>query len=139
MQFNWIITSAISGLVGGIIAWFLTGNWTIALVCAIIVFVIVVLNNPNRRYIRAFYIVLFPLLSNIYFTIQSKTENFDIQAGLKELDMVTTFVLGLIAVSCLFLDYLERNGKLKGTMFSFKKNQVGDIKGHNNQINQTNV
>lgn len=88
---------------------------------------------------KAFYVVLFPLLFNIYFTIQSKTENFDVEAGIRELDAVTTFGLIAVALACLFLDYLERNGKLDGTIFSVKKNTVGNINGDGNTINQTNV
>jgi hypothetical protein len=94
------------------------------------------LNDPARRYMKAFYVVLFPLLSTIYFKFSIKTENFDLQAGIKELGTAETLSLTFIAIVCLILDWLSRKGKLKGTIFSIKKNTVGDINGNNNQINQ---
>lgn len=139
MKINWIVTSFIAATIAGMITWFLTGSWKVALVSMVIVFVIVMINNPKTRYMKAFYVVLFPLLCNIYFTIQSKTENFDIQAGLRELDIASTIGLFILGVICLILDYLEMNGKLNGTIFSVKKNTTGDINGDGNTINQTNV
>lgn len=139
MKINWIIISAISGLIGGLITCVLTSNWKISLICSIVVFVLVILSNPTRRYMRAFYIILFPLLSKIYFNVTTKTENIDLQAGLKELDIAETVVLGLMALTCLVLDWFERNGKLEGTIFSVSKNKVGNINGNNNKIDQTNV
>ncbi len=139
MKNYWILTSIISGLLGGIITFILTGYWKLGLIAAILILVIVWVHNPKTRYMKAFYVVLLPLLSNIYFTIETKTENFNVEAGLKELDLTTVIVLGLIAFICLVLDYLERNGKLKETFLSVKKNKIGDINGSGNQINQTNV
>ncbi len=84
---------------------------------------------------RAFYIVLIPLLSNLYFTINSKTENFDIHAGLKELDKVTIMFLGLICIICLILDYLERNGKIDGFKIEINTNSNRIKSGSDNNIN----
>jgi MFS family permease len=131
-----MIISIIAALIGGIITYFLTNSWKIALVCAVLVLIVVTLNDPARRYMKAFYVVLFPLLSTIYFKISFKTENLDLQAGIKELGTVEVLSLTLIAIICLLLDRLERSGKLKGTFLSIKKNTVGDINGNNNQVNQ---
>lgn len=139
MKNNWIITSLLLGIIGGIITYLLTWNWKLSMVISIIIAVIVFLINPKTRYMKAFYVVVFPLLSNIYFTIASKAENFNIQAGLKELDITTVVVLGLISMACLILDFLERNGKLNGTFLTFKRNKAGNINGDNNTINQTNA
>jgi len=139
MKINWIVTSVIAAVIAGLITWLLTDSWKVALVSSVIVFVVVMINNPKTRYMKAFYVVLFPLLCNIYFTIHSKTENFDIEAGLRELDIASIIILGIIAGICLLLDYLERNGKLNGTILSVKKNNAGDINGDGNTINQTNV
>lgn len=136
MKINWIFISLLSGIVGGGITYLLTGDEIISLISAIVILVIVLLHNPVTRYLRAFYTVIFPLLSNFYFTLSEKTENFDFKAGLKEIDITTTIVLGSIAVICLILDYLERNGKLNGTIFSIKKNIVKNVSGTNISINQ---
>jgi len=63
----------------------------------------------------------------------------DIDAGLEESSMIYNIVLGLIALLCLLLDYMERNGKFDGTILSIKKNKIGDVHGNNNEINQSNV
>ena len=137
MKLNWTITSAISGLIGGLITYGLTQNWKISLIISIVLFIVVIQSNPKRRYMKVFYIALFPLISNIYFNINSKTENLDIQAGLKELDPITVAFLGSICLVCLLLDYLERSGKWKGNLISTHKNSNKNISGNNISINQT--
>ncbi len=136
MKSNWIFTSIIFGIIGGIITYFLTWSWKLAVIIGIIVFVIVLIFNPKTRYMKAFYTALFPLLSNIYFTISTKTDHFDIEAGIKELDITTTIILGLICIICLFLDYLERNGKLQGTLIEINRNVNKKVSGNNINIHQ---
>jgi len=137
---NWIITALISGIIGGVLTYIITRDTLTCSIATILVFIIIVLNNPKTRYLKAFYIVIFPLLSTIYFTIESKTDNFNIVAGLKQLDKITVLTLGIIAIVCLILDYLERNDKLKGrgAFISKKSNTIGDIKGDNNKVMQNN-
>ncbi len=137
---NWIITALISGIIGGVLTYIITRDTLTSSIASILVFIIIVLNNPKTRYLKAFYIVTFPLLSTIYFIIESKTDNFNIEAGLKQLDKITVLTLGIIAIVCLILDYLERNDKLKGrgAFISKKSNTIGDIKGDNNKVMQNN-
>lgn len=137
MKNNWILTSIISGIISGILTFFLTSNWKISLIITVIVLVIVLLNNPKTRYFKAFYIVVFPLVSNIYFAFSAIKENFSFKAGLKELDITTVTILGLISVICLILDYLERNDKLKGFKIKINKNSNKKVSGNNININQT--
>ncbi|WGK69962.1 hypothetical protein P0082_03645 [Candidatus Haliotispira prima] len=144
MKMNWTRTSAISSVAGGIVTYLITGSWPVSLVCAVALFLIVIWLDPKRRSLRAFWAALAPLLSNAYFTIQVKTENFDIQGGLQQLDMTTTLVLGVIALTCLFLDRLERSGKWKGAWFFFYKNSaknsaknLAKASGSNININQS--
>ncbi|MFK8104512.1 MAG: hypothetical protein AB8G15_18455 [Saprospiraceae bacterium] len=61
MQVNWIMTSGISAIIGEILNYFLTKN----------------LGSCASLY-------------NPYFTIRTKIEEFDFEAGLKELDITTT-------------------------------------------------
>lgn len=137
MKLNWIITSSLYGFIGGFITYILTYNWKVSLIISIVIAIIVIVNNPKTRYLKAFYVALLPLITSIYFSITSKTDSFDIQAGLKELDKFTIFFLGLICIVCLVLDYLERNEKLKGNLFSIHKNSNKNITGSNININQT--
>jgi hypothetical protein len=138
MKLNWIFISALLGLIGGGLTYILTGHWQLSMICGVLVVAVTLFHNPITRYLRAFYLVTFPLLSNVYFTIDSKTENFDVKAGLQKLDLTTTIILGGLAITCLILDYLERSNKLELTWFSSKKNKVGNINGNNNHIQQSN-
>ena len=128
-------------MIGGIITWFLTGNWKLSLGSAILVFVIVLMNNPKRRYMKAFWVVLsmILILNKFYFDIAGKISGIDFKVGANKVGNSVTICLIILAVVCLILDYLERNGKLEGTFLSVKKNRVGDINGNGNTINQTNV
>ena len=141
MKTNWIITSSISGLIGGIIAYVLTSNWKISCVSAILVLVIVLLNNPARRYMKAFWVVLsmFMILNKFFFEVVGSMSDVHFKFGSNEAGSAVSIALAVLAAICLILDYLERNGKLKGSIFSIKKNQVGDITGDGNSINQTNA
>lgn len=134
MNTNWIVTSMMFGLLGGIITFYLTGNWTLSIIASFVVIIIIQFFNRATRYMRAFYTVVVPLLCNIYFTFQSKTEYFDIEAGLRESDKNTIFFFGTIAVTCLVLDYLERNNKLN-KFFEFNINS-SKVDGSNNITNQ---
>lgn len=136
MKVNWILIALLSGIVGGGITYGLTSDWTYALIVAVIILVVVIIHNPATRYMKAFYVAIFPLLSNFYFTLSTKTDNFDLKAGLEEIDATTTAFLGTIAIVCLILDYLQRNGKLKGTFLEINKNVVKNASGTNIHIHQ---
>jgi hypothetical protein len=138
MKINWVITSLIGGLLGGVITYWITGNWPFSIGCSILVFAILLLHNPVTRYMRAFYVALFPILSNLFFVVQYNTPGFNLKAGLKEMDKPTTYILGSIAFLCLIFDYLERSGNLKGTLFEVNKNSSKIGPGSSNiTINQT--
>ncbi len=138
MKFTWTLTSLLVGFAAGIITFLITHHWILSLVSFVAATVLVLMNNPKRRYMKAFYVVLFPLLSNLYFELQLKTDNLSFQGGQREPDWSMTVMLGVIAIICLILDYLERNEKLGEGLFVWKRNQVGNITGNNNQINQRN-
>ena len=86
MKINWFLISLISALISGLMAFFITNNWTLTLITTIIVFIIVLKSNPNFRYLHAFYIVLFPLLSDFYFELELINKNLDIQAGFEKMN-----------------------------------------------------
>ena len=141
MKINWFLISLISALISGLIAFFITNNWTLTLITIVIVFIIVLKSNPNFRYLYAFYIVLFPLLSDFYFQLELINENLDIQTGIEKMNWSKILILGFIAIACLILDFLQRNYKLKGTFLelNFFSNKIGDISGSNNEVNQNNL
>jgi|GEM_PF-1821035 len=138
MKTNWIITSLISGIIGGLIAWLLTGSWQIGILSAVLIFVIVLMSNPKRRFMKAFWVVLsiLVILNRFYFEIIGNVSGTSYKVGSNEIgDSVSIFLI-ILAALCLLLDYLERNGILKGTLFKTNKNTLGDVSGNNIQINQ---
>ncbi len=130
MKNNWTIKAIVSAVITWVITYWLTNSTTAATISAMLIFIGLLFINPKTRYIRAFFIVITPLLSNFVFSIE--IENF--QAGIKQLDWVTTIALTLIAIVCLLLDYFERNGKWKG-IFICNKNKA-NASGENITINQ---
>ncbi len=118
MKNNWILSSALAAILTFGITYWLTHSAMVAAISAIVVFIILLIHNPETRYMMAFYVVISPMLSNLVFTIKAKTTHIDIQAALTKTDWYTTIVLFVLAVLCLLLDYLERNG-----VFTKKKDE----------------
>lgn len=90
---------------------------------------------------KAFWVVLSMLLmlNKFYFEIIGSLTDVNYKIGTNEIGNSVSIFLIILAVICLILDYLERNGSLNGTFLSVKKNKTGDINGDGNSINQTNV
>lgn len=138
MKTNWILTSVIAASLGGLVTYLLTRNWKLALIGALLIFVLMLINNPKRRYMKAFWTILSLILVLNQFFFRIVGEIFGIQFEFENEavgDIVTVCLIVLAAIT-LFLDYLERGGKLKGTFLSFQKNKIGNIKGNNITINQ---
>lgn len=128
-------------MVAGIISYFIYGHWKLSIASSILVMIVVLLNNPKRRYMKAFWVVLSMLLmlNKFYFEIIGSLTDVNYKIGTNEIGNSVSIFLIILAVICLILDYLERNGSLNGTFLSVKKNKTGDINGDGNSINQTNV
>ncbi len=135
MKDNWTIKAVVSAVITFAITYLLTHSTITAAISAVVIFIILLIYNPQTRYLMAFYTVISPLVSTIAFTIKAKTENFDIWAGIKELNPTTTIALFIIAVICLLLDYFERN-----EIFTKKKDEKTFIelikKPYQEQIDQ---
>jgi len=132
MRNNWIIISLILGLIGSAITFYLTGDWRISGLVGFIVLIISFYLSVTI-YIKAFFIIILPVLSKFIFTFQFKTENFNIEAGLKEFGEPITLFLLVIALFCLVFYFLENNNKLKGFLININK---PSIRGNNNFTQQ---
>lgn len=141
MKNSWILTSLISGIAAGILCYVLTRNWPLSILSAVLVGVVVLMNNPKRRYMKAFWAILSMvlILNKFFFAVAGNLLGTQFVAGTDEVGDGVSIALVILAGICLLLDYLERNGKLNSKFFSVQKNRVGDITGNNNSINQTNV
>lgn len=138
-KINWIIISIILAITGGLITFLLTKSWKLSIVSSVLIFVIALINNPRRRFIKAFWVILSMtmILNRYFFEYTGKLFDIDLKIGTNEAEPVVTVFLIILAGLALILDYLERGGKLKGTFLEIKKNKIGDITGDNNEINQS--
>jgi len=137
MKNSWVLVSIICGLLSGIFSLIFTKNWKISLIAGVVTAVIILLRNPKRRFIRAFYVILFTLIAKIWFLLDITTPNFDLKIGLNKLNDTAVIVLGCLAFLCLVLDFFTRE-KFKALLLMIKKNKSGNINGDGNQINQNN-
>jgi lysylphosphatidylglycerol synthetase-like protein (DUF2156 family) len=137
MKNSWVFVSIISGLLGGILSYIFTKDWKISLAAGVFTMVIVFLRNPKRRFMRAFYIILFTLIAKIWFLLDVTTTNFDFKIGLNKLNNTSVIILGCLALLCLILDFISREN-FKSSLFTIKKNKSGNIEGDSNHINQSN-
>ena len=141
MKNNWFLISLFAGIAAGFLSFLIVKSWKVNLIIGIVVLIIMLINNPTRRYIRAFWVILgmFSLMHRFSFEIIGSITGIDFHFGSTKIHWIVSFGLLVLAAFCLLLYFLEKNGKLIGTIFSIKKNKVGDINGDGNEINQTNV
>lgn len=112
---NWNFISVIGGIIGFVLSLLFVDNWKIAVVIAIIVFVIIIFYNPKRRYLKAFYFILSLLitLNKFFFQLIGHISGVDIQIGSDKINTATNITfIGLAGLS-LYLDYKERNKRVK--------------------------
>ena len=140
MKIHWILISLLIGIISGVTVFFTFKTWEIALVVGILSFLIALYLNPKRRYFRAFFMVIALIagLNKFFFELKGTLFGIDFIVGSKETNGNVTTALIVLAGICLLLDYLERNGKLKGTFldFTINKNVVKNVKGENIHIHQ---
>ncbi|KAA3636947.1 MAG: tetratricopeptide repeat protein [Bacteroidetes bacterium] len=138
MKIPWIITSLIASFIGGLLTYYFTSNLKTSLIASVIVFILVILRNPKRRYIKAFWVILSVLIiqNRFFFEVIGTVSETNFKVGLsEERDVVSVFLI-LLAALTLFLDYLERNGKLTGTFLEISKNVNQKVSGKFIHINQ---
>lgn len=137
MKNSWVFISIISGLLSGVLSFVFTEKWKISLAAGVLTMVFVFLRNPKRRFMRAFYIILFTLIAKIWFLLDITAPNFNFKIGLNKINNTSVIVLGSLAFLCLVLDFLSRE-EFKPSFFTIKKNKSGNIDGDGNHINQRN-
>ncbi|PTX61560.1 hypothetical protein C8N46_104203 [Kordia periserrulae] len=140
MKIHWTLISLCIGICSGVAVQLTFESWKIALPAGILSFLIALYFDPKRRYFRAFSMIIAIIagLNKFFFEIKGTLFGIDFKVGSGEISWVVTFGLILLAGFCLFLDYFERNGKLKGTFldFTINKNVVKNVKGENIQVHQ---
>ncbi len=138
MKLSWPLTSILIGIIGGLLTFLLTRNWKISLLAGVLISIVMLLNNPKRRYMKAFWAILslILVLNKFFFEIMGQVSAVHFKVGSDEIGSAATVFLIVLAGIALILDYLERNGKLQGTFLEFNSNKIGNISGNNITINQ---
>ncbi|WP_420573449.1 hypothetical protein [Kordia sp.] len=140
MKNNWFLISLAAGVIGGFLAYILSGFWQIGIVSAVLIMIVVLLSNPARRYIKAFFFLIsvFLCLNKMFFKISGEILGVEFMAESEHTDTILSVGILILALCCLLLDYLQQNDKLKGTIFEVKvnKNKVKNVKGKDIHIHQ---
>lgn len=74
---------------------------------------------------KAFYLLLLPPVGSFYPSVQLQTHNFALQFNWQKIEVAVVIVLGVMAIVCLLLDFLECAGIWQGALrFVFNKNNA---------------
>ena len=138
---KWIITSLFAGIFGLIISVIFTKNWSLSLICSVAIFIIVLLNNPTKLFMKAFWIILtmFFTLNKFFFEIVGSIFEIDFTIGSNNIGDSVSIALILLAGLALLFFFLERNGTLiyNKRRKSAKSNSVSNYKNlQNDQRNK---
>jgi tetratricopeptide (TPR) repeat protein len=138
MKKNWIYVSLAASIVAILLTLFFTRNLIAVLLVGIFTFVIIVLANPIRRFMKAFWVLLSLIISlnKVTFKIFLSFNNGELEIAHPETASFVTVALIVLATVCLLLDYLERSHKLSQILFNRRTNKIGKISGNNNTITQ---
>lgn len=127
MTKNWIFISFSAGIVGGLLSLLLTSSYVFSSIIFFIISGIVLANNPNKRYMTAFWALLSVLLILNKYTIAATGKLFGIDFNFKmdPANIYISIMIGVLCITCLILDFLEKNDKLgKIKLFSTKKIKI---------------
>lgn len=135
-KITWILTSIIGGIISGGIVYYLTESLTWSIISFSIVSVLLLIHNPSTRYMKAFYVLLFPLLNDVYFKIKVFGSSYNLEAGMDKSDVISTITLFLLSATCLILDFITRSDKKFKFTWTRNKNIIKGASGDNITISQ---
>jgi len=139
MKNNWTIISIGIGLFGGLLSQLIVKDWRVFLLVSIIVSIFMLLRNPEKRYFRAFWVVLsmFLVLNRFFFKIVGQIGQIDFTFGSNEIHWIVSLFLLILAGICLRLDFLERNN-IKESFPSFFNIRINSPNVNSDSITQGN-
>lgn len=110
---NWYIKSILTGLISGLFSLILFPNFIFGVIVFIVVLVLMLINNPKRRFMKAFWVVFSAFVALNKFSLWIAGEILDVEFffNTSALDWSVSIFLILLLALLLFLDYLERNDK----------------------------
>ena len=137
MKNNWTITSIGTGILGGLLSHLIVKDWRVNLLVALIVTIGMLINNPQKRYMRAFWVLLsmFFVLNRFFFKLVGSISDINFEFGSNEIHWIVSIALLILAGSCLRLDYLERN-EIKQNLGSFFNIRINSPDVSGDLVNQ---
>lgn len=110
---NWYIKSIIAGLIIGLLSLIPFANVKFGILVFVIVTVFLIINNPKRRYMRAFWMVFsaFVTLNKFSLWVAGSIFEIDFRFESSVLDWTVSIFLILLSAILLILDYIERSDK----------------------------
>lgn len=137
MNYKWLITSAIVGFIGALLAYIIGLNVKQSIVIFVIITIIVLINNPNRRYMKAFWIIFSLIIALNRFSYELVGQIFGIDLNISSgfnSDIISILLILLAGLS-LILDYRWRRDNSKDPLKSIT-NRVLIIFGRDINIHQ---
>ncbi|WP_127022777.1 hypothetical protein [Flagellimonas beolgyonensis] len=138
MKLNWFVISFFIGVLAGIICFLVSKSISLSLIIGFLVLLVMMLYNPQRRYIKAFWAILINLilLNRVVYKFLGKIANVSFEISSPVLSDTVSVSLVLLCIITLIFDFIERNQKNASSGISKKENSLGSIKGDGNKINQ---
>jgi hypothetical protein len=139
MKNNWFLISLIAGISAGLLSFLIVKSWKVNLIIGVVVLIIMLINNPVRRYMRAFFVIigLFLAMHRFSFEFIGSKAGIDFQFGSNQMHWVVSVGLLVLAIVCLVLDQIERGARSCNSLFQIKKNSARNISGSNVNIHQS--
>ncbi len=109
MKNSWFITALISGVLSGIITFFLTYSWKLAFLAALLITITVMINNPNRKFMKVFWVLIAMLVvvNKSFFDFVGNFSGIPFTFKSIIVGNLITFFLALSSCLCLLLDFNE--------------------------------
>lgn len=130
---NWYVKSFLTGVISGLFSLLLYQSYHFGLFTFVLVTVLMVINNPKRRFMKAFWVVLsiFLALNKFSLWIAGAVFNVNFVFNSSILHWSVSIGLLILAAILLVLDYLERSNR-KFSLFGFINITTNKINGNNN-------
>ncbi len=138
MQNKWLKVSLLTGVIGALASYFLIAVWQISLTTGLLIFIFVFINNPKKRFLKVFWVLItmFFMLNHFAFKIIGELFGISFNIESNMIGQGASIALIILAIVALALDFFERQGKLTGTIFESNKNSIKDVSGENIHIYQ---
>jgi hypothetical protein len=138
MRNSWLLIALFSGVLTGLITFFLTDSWKLSWLAGMLITIPVMINNPNRRFLKAFWVMIFMIVVVNKYFLKLIGEFSGISFKFESELMGNLVITLLVLLSCtsLLLDYVEKSGKGISFFVSVNKNDLKKFTNSGDNIQQ---